>query len=383
MTAEFQILDEGVVWKNPHPSVRSICAWHGHTENLGDGELIHAMRVGQAKSGLDGKVRILRSHDHGRTWAETTPLIAEEEDDAGFSYLTAFPRLASDGTLWASSLRLIQVEPEDPRWTPDNGGWIGGENLVFHSADKGHTWSKPLAVGPAPTEDSFPTLASPVHELASGELFLLLEAYFTQTIKQMRHQVTASYSRDRGKTWGEPVIVARDPEERLIYFDPRLARLQDGSWICLFWTHDRKTDETLNVTRSFSEDGYHWTHPEPTEIWGFPTLPLPLPDGRLLAVYNYRHSPQGIHCALSDDGGRSWDLRQARVLWDQEGRRISGALAQSGQPRAWEGSCMAEMFTWDFGVPDPILLDDGSILVTFYATQLDHVTHQRYVRLLV
>ncbi len=44
---------------------------------------------------------------------------------------------------------------------------------------------------------------------------------------------------------------------------------------------------------------------------------------------------------------------------------------------------MAEMFTWDFGVPDPVLLDDGSILVTFYATQLDHVIQQRYVRLVV
>ncbi len=71
------------------------------------------------------------------------------------------------------------------------------------------------------------------------------------------------------------------------------------------------------------------------------------------------------------------------MLWDQEERRISGALAQAEQPRAWDGSCMAEMFTWDFGVPDPILLDDGSILVTFYATQMDHVTHQRYARLVV
>ena len=71
------------------------------------------------------------------------------------------------------------------------------------------------------------------------------------------------------------------------------------------------------------------------------------------------------------------------MLWDQEGRRISGALARSGQPRAWEGICLAEMFTWDFGVPDPVLLDDGSILVTFYATQLDHVIHQRYVQLVV
>ena len=41
---------------------------------------------------------------------------------------------------------------------------------------------------------------------------------------------------------------------------------------------------------------------------------------------------------------------------------------------------MTEMFTWDFGTPYPVLLRDGTVLVTFYATQWDHIMHERYVR---
>jgi hypothetical protein len=91
--------------------------------------------------------------------------------------------------------------------------------------------------------------------------------------------------------------------------------------------------------------------------------------------------PQGVRCAVSEDQGKNWDMRQEYVLWDQMERRATGETASSGQARDWEGSCLAEMFTWDFGVPEPTLMDDGTVLVTFYATELDHVTHQRYVRI--
>ena len=376
-----QIVDEGVVWKNRHPSVRSLFAWHGHTVNLGGGELLHAMRVGQARSSLDCRCLIVRSTDSGRTWNETTPLLADEDRDPDYSYFTARLGMTSDGRLWASSIRFHQIEPEDARWTAANGGWIDCENFISTSSDRGQSWSSPQYVGPERPEGGFPTLASPIHELASGELMLVFEAYFTRTMEQMRHRVTALYSRDGGDSWGEQTVIAQDPKHQLIYFDPRLTRLADGSWICFFWTHDKQTDEALNTTVAYSEDGHNWTSPRSTQLWGFPTLPLTLPDGRLFAVYNYRRMPQGVRCAVSEDQGKNWDMRQEYVLWDQMERRATGETASSGQARDWEGSCLAEMFTWDFGVPEPTLMDDGTVLVTFYATELDHVTHQRYVRI--
>lgn len=374
------IVDEGIVWKNPYPAARALLAYKGQSVNLGSGELIHAMQVGQARSSRDSRCVILRSIDHGRTWAETNPLISIEDRDARFSYFGARMGLTSDGTLWASSVKLDLAEPEDPRWTRENAGWMNAENFICRSTDRGHTWSKPHDVSPRAPVGGFPVLSSPVTELASGELLLVFEPFFTETLQKMRHEVTALYSRDGGQTWGEQTILAQDSTGRLIYFDPRLARLPDGRWICMFWTHDKKRDESLNTTLSYSDDGHSWTEPQPTPLWGFLTLPLTLADGRLLAVYNHRRIPQGIRCAVSEDGGQSWDMESEYVLWDQQARRVTGEPASESRKRDWEGSSMAEMFTWDFGIPHPVLLDDGSVLVTFYATQMDHIMHQRYVR---
>jgi len=375
------ILDEGIIWKNPYPSARAQAAFHGHTVNLGGGELLHAMRVGQAKASRDGGCRIFRSNDHGKTWSETTPLIGSKEQDSTFGYFTAIPRRTRDGTLWAVSIRFRLADPEDPHYTVDNGGWLNGESLICRSSDRGQTWSKPQYLHPENPPGGFHNAATGVVELDSGELMILFEPFFTDTLQKLRHEVVALYSRDHGETWGDQTVVARDPQDHLIYFDPRPAQLADGRWVCLFWTHEKRTDKTLNTTVAWSEDGRRWSEPAFTVLWGFPTLPLALPDGRLFAVYNYRRNPQGVRCALSEDGGRTWNMEREHVLWDQYARRVTGELARAGQERDWEGSCMAEMFTWDFGVPDPTLLDDGSVLVTFYATQMDHVTHQRYVRI--
>jgi hypothetical protein len=338
------------------------------------------MRIGQARSSRDGECRIFRSQDHGKRWGETTPLVAPEDRDPRFSYFTAIPRQARDGTLWATSLRFDLADPEDPRYTADNGGWLNGESFICHSNDRGHSWSKPRYLHPENPPGGFHNIATGVLELDSGEFMILFEPFFTESLEKLQHEVVALYSRNRGESWGNQTLVARDPSHRLIYFDPRVARLADSRWVCLFWTHEKATDETLNTSVAWSEDGHRWTKPEFTELWGFPTLPLTLADGRLFAVYNYRRNPQGIRCALSEDGGRTWQMDQEHVLWDQSARRVTGELASAGQERKWEGSCMAEMFTWDFGVPEPTRLDDGSVLVTFYATQADHVTHQRYVR---
>ena len=75
-----------------------------------------------------------------------------------------------------------------------------------------------------------------------------------------------------------------------------------------------------------------------------------------------------------EDGPGAFSLGSAAAAGDRR-------LASAGQERKWEVSCLMEMFTWDFGVPDPTLLDDGSVLITFYATEMDHITHQRYVRI--
>ena len=42
---------------------------------------------------------------------------------------------------------------------------------------------------------------------------------------------------------------------------------------------------------------------------------------------------------------------------------------------------MAEMWIWDFGVPDLVLFEDGSVMASFDATELDHARRQLRVRI--
>jgi hypothetical protein len=277
-------------------------------------------------------------------------------------------------------MRFEQVTPEDTRFTNQNGGWVNSENFICSSIDDGESWSEPISVCPKAPPGGFPVISSPVHELASGELMLVFEPFFTESLQGMTHEVTLIYSDDECRSWSEANVIAHDRDGSLVYFDPRLAQLTDGRWVCFYRTHDRIKDESLNMSIAYSDDGHTWTDPTKTPVWGFLTLPLVLDDSGLLAVYNHRRLPAGIRCVLSEDRGRTWRMESEYTLWDQAARRITGEKVSESRDRKYEKSSMEEMWTWDFGTPHPILLDDDTILVTFYATQLDHIMHVRYVR---
>ncbi len=373
-----QLIDEGPIWKNPYPAVRAQVALKGTNVCLGNGEILHLARVGQARQSLDGRPLLLRSKNYGKSWQQipAPPLECRKDYVLNSGWLSHGPK----GEIWAVLNRQRLVEPEDQRWTPQNSGWIGSEAIICYSTDKGLTWSSPCVATATSPEGGFQSVGSPVHTLASGELMLVFEPFFTSSLARMEHQVVTIYSADNGQTWTGQTILAQDNTHRIAYFDPRLARLADDRWICMFWTHDKQADESLNTTVAYSEDGHVWTDPQPTPLWGFLTLPVVLADGRLLVVYNHRRAPQGIRCAVSEDAGRTWDMDHEYVLWDARARKITGELVSESIHRNWDGTSMEEMWTWDFGVPNPVLLDDGSVLVSFYATQMDHVMHQRYVR---
>jgi hypothetical protein len=77
-------------------------------------------------------------------------------------------------------------------------------------------------------------------------------------------------------------------------------------------------------------------------------------------------------------------MENETILWDQAARRVTGDRGSGSEERAWEGTLLTEMFTsFDYGCPHPIELDDGTVFITYYATELDHIMHQRFIRLRV
>ena len=65
-----------------------------------------------------------------------------------------------------------------------------------------------------------------------------------------------------------------------------------------------------------------------------------------------------------------WDVRESRIL----GEPVRAADAESKDEGVWDA---LDKFT--FGTPDLLLLDDGSVVMTYYGT-IDGICHVRACR---
>ena len=140
----------------------------------------------------------------------------------------------------------------------------------------------------------------------------------------------------------------------------------------MFWTHKYGTSEdAVNHWSASADQGRTWTAPAPTNLRGQVCSPIPLPDGRVAAIYNYRHEPQGIHVALTRDLSH-YDVEHEIVVFD------AGDEATLGEPE--HENFLAEHMQIAFGKPSGIVLADGTVLAWFWCTS-EGVTHTRWVRL--
>ncbi len=187
--------------------------------------------------------------------------------------------------------------------------------------------------------------------------------------------MTAGHGRGQAPT-------LNDPDRRIAYYDQRIARLPDGRLLTIAWVHDVIADATLPARAGWSDDGgLTWSAPHETGIVGGPVNPLLLPDGRIFASYARRTGRPGIRACLSSDGGRTFDLDDEFVIWDEATRRVTGVPARDDGAGTAAEPLWDSMWTWTFGQPLPTLLDDGAVGVAFYAADPADGAAVRFVRL--
>ena len=88
----------------------------------------------------------------------------------------------------------------------------------------------------------------------------------------------------------------------------------DGRLVCTMRTHVNPSSDAKNMVVVVSEDdGFSWTPPKWTNIWGYPSEMIPLQDGRYLMIYGYRRPPYGVRGCVSEDGV-TWDAKNEFVI---------------------------------------------------------------------
>jgi hypothetical protein len=219
------------------------------------------------------------------------------------------------------------------------GGWIS------RSMDGGRTWSERCYLPALPGhQDSVP-----------GQRPLHGGALRGQAVLRQGEILVPSYGRgsylfassDYGVSWQYRSVIAEDPSCKLEINEPALCLCPSGK-LMAFMRSERGTDRL--VTAESWDGGHSWSPWRERNVVGHPFHPLPLPDGRVLLSYGYRHRPYGIRARLLDAECTNVDDSAEFVLRDD------GAGA-------------------DVGYPWGTVLSDGRVLVVYYFVDMSGVRH--------
>ncbi len=343
---------------------------------LRSGMVLAGFQVGPAKHAPTSTVRLCRSEDGGRTWAEIPWRFETLLDDVPGSLAMAEMVEAAPGRLLLFTTWFDRSEPERPLFDPVTEGILHSRQLLAVSTDDGETWSDWRQLDTRDLKGCAGT--GPAICWPDGTL-----AYAFESFKEFddprpgRHAAWLLVSRDGGETFAPPLRVAQHPEHRLYYWDQRLCPVgTEGEFLALFWTHDliEKQDRNVHLLRgSLPRSATHPTNtspratilelPQETSLPGQIAAPLVLPDGRVLAFIVNRGQPGTLRLWLSRDGGATWPEAESVVVHVHDERAL---LTQGSRDidfkEYWE-----DMGKWSFGHPALRVLQEGSVLLAYYA----------------
>lgn len=362
-----EIIEEGIFSLEPNHG-----AFMPSITQLRDGTLIGCQNVGRDLSSEDHRIEVLRTSDAGKTWQNQGSI--HRSEDSRWAYRIADIAESSDERLLLTASRFENTEKE--LFDPETESLQRPELLVFWSEDRGATWSSPEVIPvELPAEKYTWNKAGRLLQFSESRWMYSFETWKPTGYSGPPDQKAAAiFSSDQGRTWGEMTTIADDPTGKLLWWDQANTRLADGRAYVMLWTHRYGTNEDLAVHWVASDDeGRSWSAPRPTNLRGQVCCPIALADGRVAALYNDRHDPQGIRIALSEDFS-TFDLENQVTLFD--------AKQEASLGEATHENFLAEHQLIGFGKPQGILLANGDLMTCFWCT-VAGATHTRWARLRV
>lgn len=333
---------------------------------LRSGTILCGCQNGPGKHAATSTIRLSRSTDNGRSW-ELLPAVFDTTVAGTPGSLGAAEMVeAEPGRLLLFATWFDRSEPDRPLFDPVTEGILKSKQLLAVSADDGATWSswRELELG----DLKGCALTGPLLRWADGAIAFPFESFKEyDDPRPGRHAAWLVVSRDGGRSFSPPLLVAQHPRHQVYYWDQRLCvGNEPGEFTALFWTHDLLQQRDLNVHARQGRVERNELTAGPiraTAIPGQIAAPLQLADGRLLAFVVNRGRPGTMTLWCSPDGGDSWPVEDRLVIYTHDER---AAITQGREhvdfKQYWE-----DMGKWSFGHPAMRLLADGCLLLAWYA----------------
>ncbi len=362
------IIEERGVLFDPSRRIKSErIACFGSLFRSGSGALFSVFHFGAEKNGASSTLRICRSRDQGRTWRDLENGFATVVGGVPGSLSNGELVEVSPGRLMLLSTWFDRRDPGRPMFDPVSQGLLRTKLLRAFSADEGATWSAWQEL-PAPGLPGCAHTSGPIVKWDDGAIAFLVEGHKSFDESGPAGEAEASWlmvSRDQGRTFSPPRLLARDPRHRVCYWDGRLCPGRSaGEWFGLFWTYDEEAKKDLNVHFLHGSEAARppqVENPRPTPLPGQIAAPIWLEDGRLLALMVDRTAPGRIVLWSSRNQGADWTEHPSIYVNDEATRRAH-ASEEVGLEQVWQN-----IETWSFGHPAVRSLGDGYLLVTYYA----------------
>ena len=366
MPSKPRIVDEGIVYCNPHPGHKAIAAIYPSLVALSATDILCLHIRGQALYALDRRICAARSSDGGRTWDDAGAILPKpgagsRPEDAEYCYNEPLVRRMRDGQLVVVALRRRAIESEFLEFNPATGGWRDNHMFIIRSGDDGRSWSpsEPLNLPGAPVAAA----PSPPIELPNGQWFMSVEVWKRwDDPAPMRLVEYGALSSDRGATWSQrieyPWLNRRDRCFSHCQYQPA----RDGGVIGSIWSHsiDSQQHFDLHLVRS-DPTATHWEQPRPTGITGQVSCIGDAGGGVYGLLYTDRgHNAPGIRFVVSRDAGATWDVKNEVAVWDAVGAEYFGSVHPPKFPASLDNVA--------FGKPNLIVLHDGTFLCSWWCT---------------
>ena len=349
----------------------SCCSFGTSTVNK-KGIVYVIYRNGQTKHSYDGVLLGQFSADKSKTWSEPVLIFDGKTKQPVESVISSQVTFAPNGSLFCVFSVVVVTKAQNYIFSRE-GFNQQRKYYKSQSIDNGLTWSEPQEI----VYFNKPKLG------ITGNAFVLPNGDIFINTEYPRHQssrvIAASYSSDNGNTVSAPIDIVFDENGLLNFGDPFYCVFDDGMVMGLFWTFREDNEETVEVHRSVSLDnGRTWSKPLPVGMLGQISVPMPVEDDKVIVTSNYRQEPEGIKLWISHDRGVSFK-KMPMQIWDPYLNKITGRSSDVSLQKQQNRGVWQEVQKFSFGSPDLVNLNDGTFILTYYAT-VSEIIHIRACR---
>jgi BNR repeat-like domain len=352
-------LDSVVIYENPKPHVRSRHGYFPGLAALPSAELLAFFVIGEAFESADAATHLSRSLDGGLTWKLQGPLYPSDHEGVPTSdYLKASP--LDDGTLVALGYRFQRHDPEQGIGIAETGGLLPGDNIVSFSRDSGRSWLRPTVI--ARTHPELLEVSGPCLQTQQGDLLAVAAPLKLPDGSNPSGQCGILLrSTDGGATWSDRERFFETPDGNVTPLESRICQMEDGRLVVLSWGYDYRAERHLPNHVAVSRDnGLSWTAPIDTGVMGQASNLIAWGGDQLLTIHAHRaENHPGIYVRKVDFRAERWTTIEEACIYG------------SGRPvQTTEGQPIVDMFqSLRFGQPSLLRTGDDEVLATHWCVE--------------